>query len=320
MYNDALAMSELLHETPIVTGATTTRRFISKSDETGGTTSNPDHRLDDLLGKINFEESLFHIHKQEKVLELQNAENGLLSADLLQAIEIANHGLIINTLGDYYAGLSQDFRDAGEFTKPSERPKWAFLGCSKYSEIIQLYDDEQKIIAAKGSGATTTEIPMTAAFALAYNYTGTRYTGVDEIVRFIRAYAERNITVHPVKKYFEEGDHNKLRIAMMRDYQCIPFLGNNASSDRKKQEVKTILNLVVRRFFSKWSWDEGGYYHESAAMRELRDKYEQRLRTKTVFFKNKSFDDYEHEKKGQASASTKKGDHTVEKSLAEGTQ
>jgi hypothetical protein len=49
---------------------------------------------------------IFHIHKQEKVLELQNAENGLLSADLLQAIEIANHGLIINTLGDYYAVLS----------------------------------------------------------------------------------------------------------------------------------------------------------------------------------------------------------------------
>jgi hypothetical protein len=53
-------------------------------------------------------------------LELQNAENGLLSADLLQAIEIANHALIINTIGDYYAALSQDFRDAGEFTKPSE--------------------------------------------------------------------------------------------------------------------------------------------------------------------------------------------------------
>jgi hypothetical protein len=43
----------------IVTGATTTRRFISKSDETGGTTSNPDQRLDDLFGKIYFVESLF---------------------------------------------------------------------------------------------------------------------------------------------------------------------------------------------------------------------------------------------------------------------
>jgi hypothetical protein len=311
MYNDALAMSELLHETSIITGSTTTRRFISKSDETGGTTSNPDHRLDDLFGKINFKESLFHIHKQEKVLELQNAENGLLSVDLLQAIEIANHGLIINTLGDYYAALSQDFRDADEFTNPSERPKWAFLGCSKYSEIIQLYDDEQKIIAATGPKVTAKETPMTVAFTLAHNYTGTRYTSVDEIVGFIRAYAERNITVHPVKKYFEEGDHNKLRIAMMRDYQCIPFLGNNASSDRKKQEVKTILNLVARRFFSKWSWDEGGYYHESAAMRELRDKYEQRLKTKTVFFENKSFDDGDDDKKG---------DRTVEKSLAEGTQ
>jgi hypothetical protein len=164
-----------------------------------------------------------------------------------------------------------------------------FLGCSKYSEIIWLYD-EQKIIAAAGSKVTAKETPMTAAFTLAHNYTGTHYTGVDEIVGFIRAYAERNIIVHLVKKYFE-GDHNKLRIAMMRDYQCIPFLGSNASSDRKKQEVKMILNLVARRFFSKWSWDEGGYYHESAAMRELRDKYEQRLKTKTVFFKYKSFDD-----------------------------
>jgi hypothetical protein len=58
-------------------------------------------------------------------------------------------------------------------------------------------------------------------------------------------------------------------------------------------------------------------------MRELRDKYEQRLKTKTVFFKNKSFDDDDgddDEKKGEASTSTKKGDRTVEKSLAEGTQ
>jgi hypothetical protein len=148
-------------------------------------------------------------------LELQNAENGLLSADLLQEIEIANCGLTINTLGDYYAALSQDFGDAGEFTNPSERPKWAFLGCSKYSEIIQPYDDEQKIIAAKGSKITAKETPMTAAFTLALNYTGTRYTSVDGIVGFIRAYAERNITVHPVKKYFEEGDRNKLRIARL---------------------------------------------------------------------------------------------------------
>jgi hypothetical protein len=59
---------------------------------------------------------------------------------------------------------------------------------------------------------------MTATFTLAHNYTGTRYTDVDEIIGFIRAYAERNVIAYPVKKYFEEGDHNKLRIAMMRHY------------------------------------------------------------------------------------------------------
>jgi hypothetical protein len=56
-------------------------------------------------------------------------------------------------------------------------------------------------------------------------------------------------------------------------------------------------------------------------MRELRDKYEQRLKTKTVFFKNKPFgDDDDDKKQGGTSTSTKKGDRTVEKSLAEGTQ
>lgn len=41
---------------------------------------------------------------------------------------------------------------------------------------------------------------------LAFNYTDGRYTSVEEIIGFMRGHTMRNVTVHPVKEYFEEGD------------------------------------------------------------------------------------------------------------------
>jgi hypothetical protein len=98
---------------------------------------------------------------------------------------------------------------------------------------------------------------------------GNRYSSTEPIISIMRDYAQRKLAAHPVKQYFDEGNHTGLRLALLRDYNNAHFLGDR--SERK--EVMSVLDKVASRFFKEWSWEEGGYTQRSVAMKKLRRGY-----------------------------------------------
>lgn len=236
-----------------------------------------------------------------------------MNIDLLKAIEVADQGLLIFSLGDYYVALCKDFKDSKEFTMPSERHQWKFLGYTQYSEIVAAYDAEQ---AEKDK--SDSDRPLTKSLNLALKYTGKRYKSVDQIISFMRSYGNRNLQVHPVKKFFDEGAADELRKAILRDYNSIPFLGNGPETDVKKKIVMEVLEQVVERFYAAWTWEDPGHWRPSAIMMEIQARYEERMKGKILIFNNEPF---EIENTGEkAESNLKKGDRTREKSLTEGTK
>lgn len=98
-------------------------------------TSEPNRALIDLVVQIDLCTIIFDYHKDRKKLE---QEKGNLNIDLLKAIEVADQGLLVSSIGNYYAVLYKDFKDAKEFTKPSERHKWKFLGYTRFSDLYAI--------------------------------------------------------------------------------------------------------------------------------------------------------------------------------------
>lgn len=94
--------------------------FQSKSNEIEGSQANPSKSLEKLTLQIYHLEIWFKGHKNEKRLEREVVR---VNVELLEAKEIANQGLLIQRLGDYYGALSKDFKDSKEFSKPSERKR-----------------------------------------------------------------------------------------------------------------------------------------------------------------------------------------------------
>jgi hypothetical protein len=139
-------------------------------------------------------------HQREKRLERENAK---ASIELLEAIEIANQGILIQSLGDYYGALSKDFKDSKEFSLPSEKTKWKFLGCETFAEIVDTYNEEQIAL----TDDPTLPSPMSDALKLAFKYTKPRYQSLDQIISFLGGYAMRNKVVHGVKQWFDDGKH-----------------------------------------------------------------------------------------------------------------
>jgi len=114
---------------------------------------------------------------------------------------------------------------------------------------------------------------------------------VDEIVSFLRAYAQRCLTVHPVKQYFDEGDVLGLQRAIIRDYREVNFFGEDHESEDLKDEIRGVLRLVIRVFFDNWSWEEGRSIRGSKALDDLRKAFEAQMRKKIPFFGKKGFED-----------------------------
>jgi hypothetical protein len=297
LYAKALPLSQRLHGTSAEISSLRFRRYLSKSEEAEGLTSEPNRALTDLLLQINLRLRIFDHHKDIKKLEREK-EN--LNIDLLKAIEVADQGLLVFSLGDYYAALCKDFKDAKEFTKPGERHKWKFLGYTQFSQIVAEYDVEQ--------ADPISDKPLTQSLKLALKYTGKRYKSIDQIVGFMRSYGDRNIQVHPVKKFFDEGAADELRKAILRDYNSIPFLGSGPETNAKKRIVMDVLEQVVKRFFAAWTWEDPGHWRQSAIMLEMQARHEERIKGKFMVCNNEPFD----------IENFKKGNRTREKSLAEG--
>jgi len=316
LYVRTISKSEILHPG---------RRFLSKSGEsreTGGGSEHPQQTLIQLAQKIFPLEIAFQNHKSARA-----SKSASIDSNLLQAIEVANKAILLNSMGDYWGALCHDFRDNMYFQKPSKQGQWAFLGFSKYSDLIKEYDKQKEELelynqlpaASKGQPPNTKLIDSLQEAAV---YLKDQYDNVDEIVRFMRQYANRNMTVHPVKTYFEEGNYVGLRRKILRDYRNFTFLGSDELSEGYKSEVKTTLELVVKRFYLQWSWDEDGFAKEGPALQECRRIYEEKQKKTIPFFGKKGF---EEESKGKGKGkgeekdkTTAKGDHTWEASMEEG--
>ena len=270
-------------------------------------TSNPNKTLHEISRKILHEEIHYYHIQQQKKLELQNLA---LDVELLKAIEIANRSILLNHLGDYLAALCSDFKNSTEFSKPSQRKKWKFLDHSKYTDLIDCYDKEQQAIEAGLESIDSS--PLTKSLHLAHKYLNGKYSSVDEIVTILRAYADRNKMVHSVGPYFQEGNHIGLRQAILRDARNIPFLGNDSASKSFRLEAKQTLDIVVRRFFSKWSWEMDGYAEPSIDMVSLRQAFEAQQQKKDPRVGRQSFEVLEEE------AKLRKADDTRQKSMSEG--
>jgi hypothetical protein len=284
---------------------TVPRRYLSKSEETKGPVANRDSRLESIAKDILWSEVKFYNHRMQKEAERQRNR---VSKDLLEAIEQANKATLINTLGDYYGALCKDFKDDAEWKTPGHTKEWSFLGYTKYSDLISAYDQEQESIKVHVGSGVTPATPITSDLKQAYDYLGKKYKSVEELVSILRAYAERNITVHPVKQCFDEGDKHALHSAIMRDYKQIKFLGEDGKSEALKEEVQRVLDLVKKTFFDNWD-EESGKTIGSFSLKKLRENFEAKLRRKDPFFGKKGFGEEQNIEKGKK---------TREKSLAEG--
>ena len=288
LYNEALEVYALLHDAPL--GANS-RRLLSRSDNVShhpgeetrhhGSNEKPSKVLEDLTYQILLHETAFFRTRE------QNQKDLRVNTELLTAINAANQSMFYHRMGDYFAMLCQDFKDSSELSLPSDRPRWTFLNYSKYSDLIAAYDLEQDNI--KAGNKTAEESPLTKSLNDAYKYLGKRYTSVDEIVSFMRAYGDRNVAVHLVKQFFEEGNHTGLADVMRQDMNEILFLGEEEYSRVYKEFASHTLTVISERYYDVFTWEPRGYVSPSVAMKELRQLYEAKQKKKNPMFGKPSF-------------------------------
>lgn len=175
-----------------------TRRALTKSDEVKGPFARRRHpdainerKLLSTTKKIYHLEASFEFHRRAKDQEI---ETNKIKIEHLEAIEFANEAMLIQSLRDYWGALSQDFKDSEVFKQPQFQGKLEFLKKERFSEIVVQYDKEMARIA-NGTSMSAEHTPMVCSLKAAVEYTGDRYSGVEEVMTFIRCYAEGNTTV-----------------------------------------------------------------------------------------------------------------------------
>ena len=192
--------------------------------------------------------------------------------EILRAIEISYHEHVAATMGDYYAALSSDFQEAPALSRPGDWPKWHSMGVRQVSDIVEAYDKEQERLV-KNSELPPEEVPMTTSLQKAFEYLKGRYSSLEVIVGFLRTYGERNKKMHPVKKFFQEGDFVRLHSAIVKSYMSIPFLGQSAQTEKMQKEARQVLELVVERYYEEFEWVEEGFSFPGRSLKNARKKH-----------------------------------------------